>query len=274
MPTTRDSVFDRVQTDFSVRGITRVEWSLRRRFCEPPHVFQLQVSRNGGVDWTDVGVEVCDIYQAFDDERRLCLGKDQRVVYRVRLTTGEANVYFSQPSHIFGSLTSRQWLLAREIIRRALIGTKQKGLRSLDGFLLKRRVEGETCTDCVDPHTGGITNSSCQACNGTGFIDGYWVAGKHQMYDLSPELRHTHRENTLTRGTVDDQRAQARMIGLPIINSRDLWVDHIGDQRYEIHRVQHKAEMNQVPLVADVELRLLAHSHAAYTIEIPETANA
>ena len=274
MPNTRNQVFNRVQTDFSVRGITRVEWSLRPRFCEPPHTFQLQVSRNGGVDWTDVGVPVVDIYQAFDDERRLCAGKDQRVVYRVKLTTGEGNTYFSDHSTVLGNLTQRQWLQAREMIRRAKIQMKQSGLRSLDGYLLKRRVQGTPCTECVDPHTGGILNSSCENCGGTGFIDGYWQAGAHNMIDLSPELRHTHRDNNLQRGTVDDQVAVGRFVGLPLIHSRDVWVDRKGDQRYQISKVSHKAEMDQVPIVVDVELRLLSHDNIIYTVDVTEPSNA
>lgn len=268
MPSTRDNVFDRVQTDFSVRGVTRVEWSLRPRFCETgPYTFQLQVSRNGGVDWEDVGIPVVDVYQAFDDMRRLCAGKDQRVVYRVALTTGDGNTYLSGHSTVLGNLTTRQWLLVREIIRRARLAVKQAGLRSLDGWLFKRRVQGQVCTDCTDPFTGGITNSDCEACQGTGFIDGYWQAARDNMINLSPELRYTQRHDPLIRGTIDDQVAQGLFIGLPTIHSRDVWVDRKGDQRYIIHKVEHRAEMDQVPIVAAVQLRLADHSDIVYTLE-------
>lgn len=266
MPNTRDNVFNRVQTDYSVRGITRVEWALRPRFCEPPYTFQLQVSRNGGIDWEDVGTPVVDSFQAFDDERRLCAGTDQRIVYRVEVTTGEGNVYYSSNSTVLGNLTTRQWLQVREMIRRISLDSRQMAV--CEGWLFKRRVQGEVCTECVDPFTGGITNSDCAACRGTGFIDGYWLAATDNMFDLSPELRHTRQD--LARGTVDDQIAAGLFVGLPIINSRDVWVDKQGDQRYIIHKVKHKAEMNQVPIVAEVELRLADHSDIIYTLERPD----
>lgn len=267
MPRTKTlPVFYQVRVDFAIRGTARVSWTVRPRFIDSqPWAFQLQVSRNGGVDWENVGIEVTNAFFALDDEYRL-YGKDLRIVYRVRLTT-EKGVYYSASAQPFGWLRKRQWLIAREIIRRHTLQVKQTGLTSLDGYLLKRRVEGTACT-CLDPFTGGVTNHDCEACHGTGFVDGYWQAFENTMLDLSPELHGTQKDNQLSRGTVTDMVAKGRFIGLPVLNRNDIWIDKESDRRYYIWDIQNLSEINQVPLIVNAELRLAEMTDAIYRVPL------
>ena len=258
---TRDSVFDRVYVDYAIRGTARISWSLRARFIDPgPHIFQLQASRSGGDTWEDVGAEAENTSYALDDTRRL-YGQDMRLIYRVRLTT-PVNEYVSGEATILGKLTRRQWLQAREIVRQ--ISLDSRGMECFEGFLLKRKIEGDRCTMCLDRMTNGIKNSDCSLCKGTGYVDGYFVGIKAIMYELSPTIRETHNRRSV--GTITDGAVLARYVGLPLVHNRDVWVDANSDRRYMIGNVQHISEMNQIPLAITAELRPLEFSDIAFTV--------
>jgi hypothetical protein len=268
MPRTKDSVFYNVRVDYAMRGTPRITWTVRPRFLDPqPWRFQLQVSRDGSA-WSDVGIEFENTFFALDDQQRL-YGKDMRIVYRVKMTT-DSDTYYSEPAQPFGWLRKRQWLVAREIIRRHTLQVKQRGLRALDGYLLKRKIEGTLCS-CRDHHTGGIKNSDCSLCHGTGFLDGYWQAIENTMLDLSPELHGTQQDNQMARGTVTDMLAQGRFVGIPVINRRDIWIDKESDRRYYIWDVDNQAEINQVPIIVNANLKLAEASDAIYGV--PLTGN-
>lgn len=266
MPRTKTSVFYQVRVDYAMRGTTRVTWEIRPRFPDPlPWLFRLQVSRNGGNTWESVGVEIANVFYAYDDEPRL-FGKDMRIVYRIQMTT-DTDTYYSEAAQPFGWLRKRQWLVAREIIRRHTLQVKQTGLRSLDGYLLKRRIEGTRCT-CLDPYTGGITNHDCADCHGTGFVDGYWQAVENCMLDMSPEAHGTQRDNQLMRGTVTDMVARGKFVGIPVLNRGDIWLDKESDRRYYIWNVQNVSEINQVPIIVTAELRLAEATDAIYNVPL------
>jgi len=267
MPRTKDEfggAFDRVWVDYALTGITRVSWELRWDFLKrPPFLFQLQANRNWDEpdDWEDVGLPVTDTYFALDDQQRE-YGKGQRVGYRVKMTV-DGEEYISKPAQVYGNLSKREWLLARAIIRRALLTPRQR--YEFNGSLLKRKIHGEICTDCVDPITGGIMNSDCPECNGTGRIDGYWNARELIIYDLGPEGDDTKRSQ---RGTVNEQITVGQCVGIPPIMRNDVWVEDQGDRRYVVNRVVTKAEMGRVPLIVQAELRLVEYGDVLYDIDV------
>jgi hypothetical protein len=258
--------FERVIVDYSIRGTGRVEWEMRRDFIDPlPWEFQLQVNQNGGepTEWEDVGAAVEDIFYATDDTQRN-FGKHLRVVYRVVCTTSR-DTYTSENAQVLGALTRHQWLLANAITRRALLYPRSQ--RRFPGYLLKRRLHGTVCT-CVDQFTGGITDSDCALCSGTGRIDGYWNAVENTMFDLSPAQLKDERDPQLTRGSINDETRMGRFVGLPQIANEDVWVEADSDKRYVITAVKNLAEIGTVPLIVAAELRLLPLTHIAYNYDV------
>jgi len=238
---------------------------MRNTFCPPePWTFQLQVSYNGGDEWEDVGEPFTGAFFALDDEERLC-AKDMRLTYRVVMTDGDGVVYESEAAHILGGLSKREWLQYRAATRRCLLQPRQ--MEQFEGMLLKRKITGEKCT-CIDPATGGITDSGCETCYGTGFTSGYWKAGETIMFDMSPELRYTQNDNQMQRGTVNDLRGVAKCVGIPLINTFDVWVDTSSGRRYIIHKCQNKAEIDQVPVVTEIEVRMAGAGDAVYNIDL------
>jgi hypothetical protein len=244
----------------------------------------LQANLEGGDPslWCDVGEPVdnsfyqtisddsaCKIVYdryAADDGVRQC-GKTLRIVYRVVLTTGEA-IHESPASQVLGLLSRHQWLQARAIIRKQLL--EHSSLHQLPGLLMKRKIHGTVCTECVDPHTNGITDSNCPECFGTGKIDGYWAAAEDNMIDMDPDTYYS--EVRGSRATINDIIVKGTFIGLPQLNSRDVWIDSHSDKRFIVHKIRNLVELNQVPLLVQVELRMAEFTHPVYDID-PEQGN-
>lgn len=266
MPLTRTTVFDRVQVDYAVAGGARVSWSLRESFRDlQPYQFQLQVGIDGGSDWEDVGIAVLNGNYAIDGEKRLA-GKDLPIAYRVVLTTSRGQ-YTSGLSQPLGLLSKRQWLLYRAMTRRTLLTVQRPGFRSLAGWLLKRKRHGTQCS-CIDPFTGGCQDSSCELCHGTGWTTGYWRAAENTLFNMTPEAMDIQVDAEGGRGTVADVVQKGSFVGLPQISTRDVWIMADSDRRYFVHRVENQAELNQVPVVTAVELRLAELTDVIYTVPL------
>jgi hypothetical protein len=266
MPFSDSESFRRVTVDYAIAGNARIEWALQPTFNDPlPHSFQVQVNVNGGApgDWENVGEPVIDNCYAIDDDRRLC-GKRLDMVYRIELTT-ICGTYHSGNAQLYGVLSERQWLMVRAIIRRKLLAPT--GLEKVPGFLLKRKTHGQPCT-CVDPYTGGVTDSTCELCDGTGKVDGFWKAAENTLYDVSPQQEQSHRDNNQTRGTVNDIVVAGQFIAFPTVHSRDVWVAADSDRRYYVRSTRNLTEIMQVPVLVQAELRLAPFSDVIYNIPI------
>lgn len=268
-PACDDLVFDRVVVSYLVAGGAKVSWELTAGFTDPrPLVFQLQAGRvnnQDADDWVNVGLPVEDMYFAIDPEQRV-FGNTNFTHYRVKLTT-VFNVYYSQPTFGLGVLDRRDWAIGGEIIRqRKLIYGWGEGQ---NGYLLKRRWSGKSCTVCADFQTEESRNPNCPSCYGTGFECGYYFPVGCVYAKLSPRSHHTHLDGQM-RGTTNDVFVSAEMLATDFLSEEDVWVNAKTDDRWYVHKVTHKAEIRGVPLVSDVELRLVPFSSAIYTIQIPQ----
>lgn len=271
MPITRDLVFDRVDVDFLVAHGARVSWQLFRQFAGvTPYSFQLQVGETGtpdADDWADVGPAVENAAFAVDDERRAS-GKTNRVHYRVQLTAADG-IHYSKAVPAYGLLNKRDWLLAREILRKERL--RHMVYTSWEGWLLKRRLVGElTPTDdptiaVTDPLTGEIVRSQQTETFGTEYAGGYYTPYP-VWFDLDPDSRYPARDPA--RGNTDDVAVMGRMEAYPQLLHNDVFVHKGSDRRYYIHRVSTAAHHRGVPLIARAELRLAPASDPVYDVEI------
>lgn len=266
-----DPVFDRVVVSHIIAGPTRVMWTLMDTFDDPgPLEFQLQVgatNNNDADDWEDVGLPVTDVYGATDAEQRVW-GKTNYTHYRVVLTTSRG-VYYSAPESGMGVLDRRSWRLARDLVRskRTAMRVGDRGQR---GFLLKRRWTGADCPVCLDFQTREVRNPQCQTCYGTGKKCGYYYPMSCVWAELSPRAHRTELDGGQSRGTVNDVVVTAQMLMVDLLEEEDIWVADKTDDRYFVHRVSHVEEMRGVPILANVELRLVPFTHIAYAIPIPD----
>jgi hypothetical protein len=258
--------FRRVSVDHMVRGVSRVWWQLEKLFKEPgPYVFQLQFGRTGlrdATDWVDVGAPVTNGYFAYDSAWREA-GYTLMTHYRVKLTTPQ-NVYVSQAANVFGELTTRDWTLAREIIRKEELRHK---LVSIPGYLIKPMRYGVPCPRCRDELSSEVTDANCPVCNGTGFEVGYHPAQAMQCWDLSPQNEQS--DVGEPKGTTrENPYVDARVIGFPGLNKDDIWVNGSSDERWVVETIQVAAALRGVPIVYQVRMGLIPFSNTIYAVEI------
>ena len=264
-------IFERIRVWPLIEGGTRVEWTLHPQFSGPtPHTFQLQFGRTGNPeadDWANVGLPAENAFFAIDDSKR-AYGKFQWVHYRILLTDGTGTTYASKPQHSLGSVSKRDWLRAREILRLETLRLHKEA--GQDGYLLKRRLFGEECT-CLDTQTKESRNPQCEDCYGTGFLQGYYDPYPCFFVEMSTSKTNNHRDEAKGRGTVDDsQRVSGRMINIPQVFSSDVWIDKDSDFRWMIRSINNIVEVRGMPIVLKAEMRLLPYTHPVYKIEIED----
>jgi len=267
MPQSRIFPFRRVSVDHMVRGTTRVWWQLERTFNEPgPYVFQLQLGKTGlrdAVDWVNIGPPVVNGYMASDPEWREA-GYDLLDHYRVVLTT-PTSVYVSQAANCYGDIPEKDWLIAREIIRKEQLRFKYV---AVPGYLLKPFRFGKPCRRCRDQLTQEVLDSDCPVCNGTGFEVGYHPPLSLQCWDLSTQTIQEDVDAQFKGMTRNNPYITARLVGFPAINKSDIWVNGSSDERWLVETIQIAAAIRNVPIVYQVKMGLLPFSNTAYAIEV------
>lgn len=259
-------IFDRVRVWHVVSGGTRVEWTLHPNFTDPaPHTFQLQVGRTGlasADDWTDVGLAVTNVFYAVDDSQRL-FGQSTWTHYRVQLTTS-LGVYHSKPEPIYGSLLRADWLKWKNLVRQWDFQLKH-GPGGQEGYLLKRRLYGERCS-CLDTRTLEVTKPQHEECYGTGFVGGYFDAEPCSWAEL--DVRMTREKLDGQRGTTNDLVVAGKLLAVPQLMEKDVWVDKDTDIRYFVGGIQHLAEVRGVPVAVGTQLKPAPLSHVIYKFPI------
>lgn len=269
MPQARIFPFRRVSVDHMVRGTTRVWWQLEPTFNEPgPYTFQLQLGKTGlrdAFDWENVGDPVVNGFVAYDSVWRAA-GYELLTHYRVALST-PTSTYVSQAASCFGELGERDWLLAREIIRKEQL---RHHFVSVPGYLIKPMRFGKPCRRCRDQLTQEVTDSNCPQCNGTGFEVGYHPPLKLQCWDLSTQTISEDIDTQLKGTTRVEPYVTARVIGFPALSRDDIWVNAASDERWLVRSIKVGAALRGVPLVYNVTMGLLPFTNMAYAVEIGE----
>lgn len=259
------SPFERVSIRYSVDGDTRVDWVLSRLFTDPqPHSFVLQgaYSSTPNAEFEDIGLPVQNIFYATDDEKRI-FAQTQDFYYRVKLTT-PLRTYYSEVVSAFKNLIFRDWRLARDVVRKETL--RHSKYTSLKGFLLKRKRYGSRCTTCTDYLTEEVTNSDCVVCKGTGITQGYFAAVPSYL-ELGLHQAREELDNVQAVGTKKDVVIpNCRMLGDPVPDSYDVFVDSGSDRRFIIHEITSAAEMRGYPVVTNVNVRQANFSDIVYTI--------
>ena len=266
--TQQNHPFRRLLVSHIVEGGSRIAWELVDNFNEPgPYLFQLQFGRTGSnaaTDWVDVGAQVVDGVYAVDDQKRL-YGKTFETHYRVLLSTAVSR-YLSQPVLAYGSLDEKDWLLAREIIRKEVL---RHGRVSNDGYVLKRLRYGPRCTRCLDPQTGETQNSRCPQCYGTGFQGGYHPPIPFQWFDLkdgSPIQEKRGGDAPPGQGVQVIMRCRA--LAFPALGKEDVFVSGNSDERWIVASVEETASLRHVPLLYTVTLSCAPFTDVVYRFPV------
>jgi len=268
MPQSENWPFRRLQVDHLFHGTTRVWWGIDPTFTDPgPYTYQLQAGytgNNNALDWQDVGDPVTNAMCLEDDTIREHAGKHQLTHYRVVLATDQGK-FVSNPQGIHGNLDTKDWLTAREIIRKERL---RMGLVSQDGFLLRKFHFGQQNRKNTDFLTDEITDSQHPESWGTAFQVGY-----HPPVPL--EIDFSEESWTFLRGGDNVRNYSSRhdefigrTIAFPEFFKEDVWVDADTDERFKIHQWQATAALRGVPLVYSLKLRRVPSSDIIYKIPV------
>lgn len=250
---------------------TLIKWDIDPRFADNfPWQFTVQYSEHGlsQPQWIDVG-NTTNIY--FWDNTQRWFGKTKSVYYRIKLQT-PTNIYFSNSVPAYGELTRREWLLVGEILRKEKLRYKSfVGIRS---YLFKQKRSGQKCTRCFSKTLNQSTDSQCPICFGTNFVGGYF--GPEEIF--FEILKQTKRRELIMDkphqeaspgGTARIDLPLARIVGFPIIETRDLLVTASPGQRYQIHTIINISTYRSVPISYIAEIKPIPPNDVVYSLEIP-----
>jgi hypothetical protein len=250
-----------------VTGSVLVEWALEKDFvagAEGPFTFILERGYAANDDNFVPVAQTTDQPWAYDNDPQLP-DKGTDVFYRVKLIDGAGQEYLSQATAVGTYWNRYDYTLAREIIRKEhLLQRKRAGVR---GWLLKRRVYGESCPVCVDPDTGQINNPQCPVCFGTGITGGYYDAFEYWVImNPSQRLGKVDAEQGLITATMETVRAMA----YPRPDMNDVWVHAHTDQRFLVQGdVTALARHRGIDLILNLRLDERDRTEVIYKVPVP-----
>lgn len=245
-----------------------VEVVLRPEFRDPlPYRFLLQMSDIDGASedyWVTIDESTEPLLKHNLFAARL-ISKSPTIHYRVILIT-PLKRYVSESISSLGGLDWYHWSIRNEVIRKEIL--RLKTYTGQKGWWIKRRRSGPPCPTCYDPHTGDTTNSHCPDCYGTGILKGYHKPIANIYLELSPTRYAEKRHPSL--GTTLPIVHQARMPAYLFPQTFDVWVSQDTNYRFLVHTVQVASQVRNVPIVYQIELRLIPAGDIIYTIPITE----
>lgn len=268
------TAFQRLQIVTQPRGGTLLSWGLKDRFTAPePFHFYVDFGRAGTTDgdWDTLNCEpIVDECTFMDTEQRHF---DTLVdyYYRVRLVLPNdgCKVYASQPQQANGLWSKKDWLIAREIVRKEYLQQDKRTNVTSPGYILKRRKFGQKCVRCATWDSSEVEATSCLECYGTGILRGYRTALNYRITLDAPWDR--KREMNEKAGTQYNMVRQGRGVAYPHLETSDVFVRQDNGDRFIIQNVKTVAEIGGIPLIYMLELRLAPVTDMIY--EIPLVSN-
>ena len=210
--------------------------------------------------WTPVSPELANTHHWIETTRRV-VNKNQVLLFRVKLITG-VRTYYSAVREPYSDLNRREYLIAREIMRREVLHA-----RTLAGGLARvwlRSTFGPQCTVCKDPVTGDVINTACQVCFGTGRNPGFYGP-----FDLWFVPTPTQRDTVMApdgTGTREPIVNTFKTIGFPHMKDGDILIDKQAGKRYYVDSVSQAVELRGYPLVQQLEGREIPVSDPVYNL--------
>ena len=263
------NIFNRVWVLEGPNRTRLVEWRLTGLSALENPVFYIEVAYGGGeflrLNPTTPVTNVC--YYELD----VTLGSGTRPPdwYRVVMVDG-LTTYTSQPAQVGTGIPRQRWIQIKEIMRLEYV--RMRVGPGIPGYLLIRKEQGTKCTECLDDDTGGVIDSNCEACRGTGIIGGYYAP--YYPYYISVD-KPIAKEKTVMEpfATVDPKTLTVRCLAYPTVEPDSIWVDGYTGRRWIFQQLQVAADMLGVPLIYSAALNCIPATWAENTIPVSEIVN-
>lgn len=251
-------------TDFKIvpgysRGFSFF-WDIAGDFNDlGPWTFEVEKGLSSQGPWFVISPELVNTF-AWKDNDPVRINKANVLYFRVKMTT-KSGEYMSPVVQPYGKLSRRDFLLAREIMRQAVLHSR--GMAGVEGEVYLLSTFGPRCGKCLDPITGAIRNSHCKSCFGTGRDPAY--LGPYYMWlDFSEDTQ--HQTVTDKTGTVEKKTLMVKAIGNPVLKYGDVLVVPSSDKRYYVRMAAMTSELRQVPIVQTLTVEEAPQTDKVYDL--------
>jgi len=235
-------------------------WELNESFsAPPPYAFVVQMAPTPSGPWKSISGSLIDTYYWADERKPV--GKTASRNYRVVMVDGDGASYASESVMPFGDLGLREFLIAREILRKEELNARM--MAGTRGQVWISAEYGTKCPKCLDPITGQVRDSHCRRCHGTGFVPSHY--GPFDMWLSFSQSQHgmSHDE---VGGTKDDKPFSVRAIGTPRLKKNDVLRDVASGKMYYIQSVANAAEIRRIPIVQQLTVSEAATTDQCYDL--------
>jgi len=240
-------------------------WEISGGFNDPaPWTFFVQKGPSAKGPWKTISPELVNVIAWRDDGGKNLYGKSNVLYFRTVLKTPRGT-YFSPVIQPYGDLPRREYLLAREIIRRESL--RARVLAGVECDVYIRSTFGPKCTYCIDPVTGDVRDSHCKKCFGTGRYPAYF--GPHRMM-LSFSTDASHTKTNSNDGTHETRTFEALAIGNPVLKKGDVVIDRTQDKRYVVGVASVVSEVRRVACLQRLGFDEAPLSDSIYRIGEPD----
>lgn len=260
---TRQNPFSAFRISPSYVGGFLYSWSISGGFNDPaPWTFRVYKGPTNDGPWECMSPDLVNVLAWHDEGGKNLVGKSNTLYFCAELRTS-CGMYFSEPIQPYGDLSRRDFLLAREIMRREALRARVLAGTVCDLYI--RSTFGPKCPYCIDPVTGDVRDSNCRKCFGTGRYPAYF--GPHRMLlSFSPDVAHTMSNSN--DGTHETRTFEALAIGNPVMKKGDVIVDKAQDKRYVIGVASSVSEVRRITCLQKVGFEEAPLSDPIYRIGV------
>lgn len=242
-----------------------IQWSIDPAFhISEPHQFIVEVS--GTPDFSELlyTIKSGNSFSAIDDTN-IKQSWTLDLYYRVRLIAHREE-FLSQNLAFSGSKYTRYtYINAREIMRKELL--RMRKYTGSPVWLLKRKIHGKQLEDnTVDP-VSGVPLTDQSGDYGSHFKDGYY--DPLAFYASFEDLHATRTQQPEGLGMLEIFQRNFRTIGFPIIETYDIIVEPINDERYFVKdRQPFYFPSTDLIVVQTLECQLIPNTDPVYKINV------
>lgn len=259
----------RIYVDWDDRS-KLIEWELKSDFCPVSGTLNFYVeSARSLEDWVRLNPSSPVVNDnSYVDTDVYNYDLKNNLYYRVILEK-DGVTYTSKPYNILSGLSTYEYKIKQTIMKKELERYK-KEVAGTEGYLLKRRVWGESCSSCKDYDLDAVINARCSICYGTGIVGGYFNGLPYTVV-FNPGV--TDQEEMKQGFALEDVWAsQVRCIAYPVIAPYDMWVSRYSNRRYIFRKVQTVAELRSIPIIYQAAVMEVMPSRIEFEVPIEDNS--
>jgi len=136
-------------------------------------------------------------------------------------------------------------------------------------FIYKKRKEGARCPTCWDDVLQRVTMSNCQACYGTGRLEGFYPPIEAWMgMEPDPKLA-----QVAQWGEIQPNQTDIQFTNYPTLNVDDVILELKSNKLWKVTRV-HRPEKNRVAMLQAARLDAINRTDIEYKLDVPQERKA